>query len=171
MITTRSNSDLSAGSDYYGDCTLANCNDRLACFGDTLCFPHKIKEIRNIFKQRRMMMFLKPPCNEEGCVNQACIAGKCYRHSGKWGCKHPGCSKLRQGGGFCVAHGGIHRQSKCHHLGCTKTNAGGGFCRRHGGGSKCKYRDCGKVCNGHICVAHLRSVPTEEIRETLLSNQ
>jgi hypothetical protein len=27
------------------------------------------------------------------------------------------------------------------------------------------------VCNGHICVAHLRSIPTEEIRGILLTNQ
>ena len=142
-----------------------NCSTKLP--NDTVCKAHKIKILKNVFKglKTRKLVATKI-CSQSDCTNKGVLGGKCYRHSNKWGCKNPGCTKLRQTGGFCKAHGGKHKNSKCKREGCTKFSQGGGFCYKHGGGYRCKLRNCGhsahssscKVCNKHIV-----NTPTLEI--------
>lgn len=156
-------------------CTIPRCHDKLSCEGDTLCLQHKIQFIRQEFKAYKLravtvrkknknLKYVHKCCSYNNCENLPFLKGKCARHSGIFFCKAPNCKKIRQGGGYCKAHGGIHKNSVCKMEGCEKFNQGGGYCRSHGGGKRCKADD---NCNSYVipdlgfCKKHVENVPTQ----------
>jgi hypothetical protein len=91
-------------------------------------------------------------CRHSGCTKTAQTGGFCRPHGGGSRCKHTGCTKCAQKGGYCTRHGGGVR---CGVKDCPKGAQVGGFCVAHGGGRRCKYSGCTKAAQkGSYCVTH-----------------
>lgn len=157
-------------------CQADACTEPPIVKDDEFCLPHKIDELKEFIKKRKLVVINSDPskhikilCTHVGCSNIGSMKGLCARHSGRWGCKMPGCKKLRQGGGFCKAHGGIQTNKKCAHEGCVKFSQGGGLCYSHGGGRRCPMDGCKRRMKADlgVCTVHVKSVSTRAIMKTI----
>ena len=146
---------------------------------DTVCANHKVTILKSLFKDIKVQKLVATNkgrlCDHlGGCTNGARVKGKCYRHSGLYGCKYPGCTKLRQDRMYCKTHGGKHRNSKCKHVDCTKFSQGGGYCYKHGGGHRCRLDCCSESAHSSackVCNKHIREIPTFELVDLIKSKE